>query len=73
MMPPETQLMQPAGDVAPYPGSALDIGGGRWLLMTGDIVTEVVGRRCGLTSQTFRYWELAALRGQGVPLSELIV
>jgi hypothetical protein len=73
MMPPDPQITPPAGDVAPYPGSALNIGGGRWLLMTGDIVTNIVGRRCELTSQTVRYWELAALRGQGVPLSELIV
>jgi len=48
---------------APYPGSCLTLSGGRWLLETGEVVTELTGRKCDLTSRTRKYWEGAAGRG----------
>lgn len=74
MVPPEYEVQPPVGDLVPYPGDVLTLGGGRWLNMRGEIVPNLRhGHECQLTSQTLRYWEAAALRGQGVPLSELIV
>lgn len=37
---------------APYPGSCLTLRGGRWLLETGEAVTEQIGQECGFTSRT---------------------
>lgn len=73
MMPPTNPLPAPTGDVAPGPGSALDLGGGRWLLTTGVVATTLSGQRVrGLTSNTLAYWENAAQRA-GSTLDDLIV
>ncbi len=71
MQPPEA-VNPPPGDVVPYPGSALELGDGKWLTMTGRVVSRHRGRRCTLTAKTLAYWEATSLRGQGRPLSELI-
>ena len=74
MMPPEHEMTPPAGDLVAYPGEALALGGGRWLDTSGQIRLGLRGLfECQLTSQTLRYWEAAALRGQGVPLNDLFV
>lgn len=73
MMPPEFEMPPPAGDVVPWPNEALALGGGRWLTTGGNIVLSLRhSTECQLDSQTLRYWEAAALRGQCVPLSELM-
>lgn len=74
MMPPVSPLPIPTGDVAPYPDEALALGGGRWLTIYGKVTTHLRGQyECELTSQTLRFWETAALKGEGVPLQDLIV
>ncbi|OBJ08638.1 hypothetical protein A5624_19940 [Mycobacterium sp. 1482292.6] len=49
------------------------LGGNRWLSTAGRILTTPVGVPCDLQPNTLKFWEAAALRGQGKPLSELIV
>ena len=73
-MPPTTPLPPPTGDVVPWPGSALILGGGKFLLETGDLVTKRPRghRPCNLTANTLKYWEATADRGQGANLSELM-
>ena len=74
MMPPldGPKPNTPGRRVAPYPNEALNLGGGRWLEQTGEIVTEPSGFSCELSPKTLQYWEETALRGQGVPLNDLI-
>lgn len=74
MLPPEHEIPPPAGDLVAWPNDALPLGSGRWLTTGGNIVLSLRhANECELTSQTLRYWEAVALRGQGVPLSDLIV
>jgi hypothetical protein len=75
MMPPEEdeELTPPTGDVAPYPHEALDLGAGRWLLNTGEVVTKLKGfDGVDLAANTLSFWEAAAIRG-GSTLDDLIV
>ncbi|QFG11518.1 hypothetical protein PBI_MAMINIAINA_3 [Mycobacterium phage Maminiaina] len=73
-MNPPTEPVDPAtGDVAPYPMDVLVLGGNRWLSQSGRILPVEMGDPVELTPQTLWFWEAAALRGQGKPLSELIV
>ena len=74
MWPPIHPHDPPTGDVVPYPGSALKLGDGKWLLETGEIETGNLrrGYEVELTDNTLNYWEETALRGQGKRLSELI-
>lgn len=74
MMPSDPLLPPPVGDVAAYPNDALPLGGGRWLTTSGNIVFDLRhSHPCELKANTLAYWEAAALRGQGVPLEDLIV
>ena len=73
MMPPETPIDPPVGDVTPFPGDVLTLGGGRWLTQDGLVIPKPLGEAVGIEPNTIRYWEAAALRGSGVPLSELLV
>lgn len=75
MQPPEegTVYGAPAGDLSPNPNEILDLGGNRWLMPNGDIRDEENGISVSVHPWTLKFWEDAALSGQGVPLSELIV
>ncbi|QBP30486.1 hypothetical protein SEA_CHARM_3 [Mycobacterium phage Charm] len=73
MMPPDESVEPATGDVVPYPNDLLILGGNRWLAITGRILPTPFGDEVELTPQTLAFWEAAALRGQGKPLSELIV
>lgn len=48
-------------DCVPYPGSELELGGGRWLTETAQIITEPRGCSVLLTPRTRKYWEGRAL------------
>ena len=72
-MPPTDPVEPPVGDVVPRPGSVLILGGNRWLSMRGRILPEPLGYEVGLEPNTLNYWEDAAHRATGQPLSELIV
>jgi hypothetical protein len=43
----------------------------RWLSITGDILSTEFGNPVALKLNTLKFWEAAALRGTGKPLSEL--
>ncbi|QFP95487.1 hypothetical protein SEA_GAUGELDP_3 [Mycobacterium phage GaugeLDP] len=73
MMPPTDPVDPPTGDVVPYPNDLLTLGGNRWLTVTGRILPTPFGDPVDLQPNTLKFWEAAALRGQGKPLSELIV
>lgn len=73
MQPPEEGVEPATGDIVPYPGSALNLGAGKWLLATGEITSKPRGRRVELTEQTHAYWERVSQNKHGKPLSELIV
>ena len=70
-MPPPEPLDPPVGDIAPYPNDILRLGENRWLTITGHIITKPFGDPCELKPNTLKFWEAAALRGIGKPLSEL--
>lgn len=70
-MPPTDPIEPPVGDIAPYPNDILALGSDRWLDTTGRIVTTPFGDPCELKLNTLAFWEAAALRGTGKPLSEL--
>jgi hypothetical protein len=72
MMPPLNPLPAPTGDLSPDPNSILELGGGRWLSDTGVVIYEDRGFVVGLTAQTRKYWEAAAVRA-GHKLDDLIV
>ena len=75
MMPPETGFKPTAspGRVVPYPNQSLRLGADVWLHQTGEVSSTRPISECELTAETLSYWEETALRGQGVPLSDLIV
>jgi hypothetical protein len=73
VMPPLEPLDPPEGDVIPNPGSVLILGDNRWLSMHGRILSEALGYEVGLEANTLNYWEDAAQRATGKPLSDLIV
>ncbi|ABE67325.1 hypothetical protein PBI_CHE12_3 [Mycobacterium phage Che12] len=72
-MPPTDPVDPPEGDVVPYPNDILKLGGNRWLSQEGRIIPVPFGDEVDLEPNTLAYWESAALRGTGKPLSELIV
>jgi hypothetical protein len=72
-MPPLQPHDSPEGDIAPYPGEILILGGNRWLSTAGRILPEELGYPVDLQANTLAFWEAAALRGTGKSLSELIV
>jgi hypothetical protein len=73
MMPPTDPVEPPVGDIAPYPDQILTLGGNRWLSLDGRVLPSPRGVPCDLQPNTLAFWEAAALRGSGKPLSELIV
>jgi hypothetical protein len=73
MLPPDEKLPAPAGDIVPYPGSALSLGAGKWLLRTGVITEDPLGEKVELTPQTLAYWERVAQQKHGKTLGELII
>lgn len=70
-MPPTDPIDPPVGDIAPYPNDILRLGQMRWLDTTGHIITKPFGDPCELKPNTLAFWEAAALRGTGTPLSDL--
>jgi hypothetical protein len=73
MMPPTDPVDPPEGDVVPYPNDILILGGNRWLSIAGRVLPSEFGDPVELQPNTVKFWEAAALRGTGKPLSELIV
>ncbi|QGJ88758.1 hypothetical protein SEA_YECEY3_3 [Mycobacterium phage Yecey3] len=73
MQEPDESVEPATGDVSPYPNDLLILGGNRWLTVTGRILPTPFGDEVELQPNTLKFWEAAALRGQGKPLSELIV
>ncbi|QXO13281.1 hypothetical protein SEA_TROOPER_4 [Mycobacterium phage Trooper] len=73
MMPPTDPIDPPEGDVVPYPMDILILGGNRWLSQSGRVLPVELGEPVELQPNTVKFWEAAALRGTGKPLSELIV
>ncbi|AGR46420.1 hypothetical protein SEA_SUPERCHUNK_3 [Mycobacterium phage Superchunk] len=73
MIPPTDPVDPPEGDIVPYPNDILTLGGNRWLSIAGRILPEPFGDPVELQPNTLKFWEAAALRGTGKPLSELIV
>ncbi|AEJ93303.1 hypothetical protein FGG36_gp03 [Mycobacterium phage Jeffabunny] len=73
MQPPIEPVDPPTGDVSPYPNDLLILGGNRWLTITGRILHTPFGDQVELKPNTVKFWEAAAMRGQGKTLSELIV
>lgn len=73
MMPPKDPIAPAEGDVAPNPMEILALGGDRWLAPTGRVLTFLDGTPVDITPGTRKFWEDAALRGSGVPLSELLL
>lgn len=71
-MPPTNPMKPPTGDISPNPNDILILGGGRWLTMAGQIITTEFGDPVGIQLNTLAFWEAAALRGVGNPLSELL-
>jgi hypothetical protein len=51
----------------------LVLGGNRWLSREGRVLPKPLGTPVELQANTLAFWEAAALRGTGKPLSELIV
>ena len=73
MLPPPEGTVPGTGPCAPFPGAMLILGGGRWLLMNGRVVTyRELGYPVELNPRTYDYWEDAAIRS-GSTLVELIV
>jgi hypothetical protein len=70
-MPPTDPVDPPKGDIMPNPNDILILGGNRWLSIAGQILSTEFGDPVGLTLNTLAFWEAAALRGTGKPLSEL--
>ncbi len=71
-MPPTDPIEPPEGDVCPYPMDILALGGNRWLDPSGRLIITPFGNPVDLRPNTLKFWEAAALRGTGKPLSELI-
>lgn len=71
MMPPTDPVDPPEGDIVPYPGEILSLGGNRWLTPTGEIIGEPFGVPCELQDNTRRYWEGRAAKA-GYTLEELL-
>ena len=75
MMPPEPgeELTPPTGDIAPDPDQALDLGAGNFLLNTGAVVQSLRGEYAiDLEPNMRKFWEAAAMHGQGKTLDELM-
>lgn len=72
MMPPPERLDPPFGDTTPYPNDVLVLGDNRRLSITGEILSTDIGDPVGLRLSTLEFWEAAALRGTGRPLSDLL-
>ncbi|PJE18388.1 MAG: hypothetical protein CK429_04190 [Mycobacterium sp.] len=70
-MPPLEPLDPPKGDIAPYPGEILTLGGNRWLTNTGRIITTESGVPVGVQDNTRRYWEGRAAKA-GYTLADLL-
>ncbi|QFG08586.1 hypothetical protein PBI_VANISOA_3 [Mycobacterium phage Vanisoa] len=73
MNPPSEPVEPATGDVAPGPMDILILGGNRWLAQSGRVLPTDLGVPVELQPNTLWFWEAAALRGSGKPLSELIV
>ena len=74
MQPPEegTEYLY-EGDLAPNPMEVIYLGDNRWLMPSGKIRDEETGITVPVEPWTLKFWERAAMRGQGVPLQDLIV
>ena len=74
MMPPKNPRPAPTGDIAPYPSQALNLGGGRYMYINGDIVTKLRGAHpVELQPNTLKFWEEKAQQVHGKSLNDLIV
>lgn len=71
-MPPTDPDDPPTGDIAPYPNDILTLGEDRWWTTAGRILPTPFGDPCELKLNTLAFWETAALRGSGKPLSDLL-
>lgn len=72
VMPPLEPLEPPRGDIAPYPNSVLDLGDGRYLAMSGDVVTSSgYCEPVQVQPNTRWYWEGRAAKA-GYTLDELL-
>ncbi|QDK03441.1 hypothetical protein SEA_PAINTERBOY_3 [Mycobacterium phage PainterBoy] len=72
-MPPTDPVDPPEGDVIPYPMDVLRLGANRWLSQEGRVLPVPLGDEVDIKPNTLKFWEAAAMRGSGVPLSDLIV
>jgi hypothetical protein len=70
-MPPTDPVEPSEGDIAPYPGEILILGGSRWLSTTGDILTVPFGTPILVQDNTRRYWEGRAAKA-GYTLDDLL-
>jgi hypothetical protein len=70
-MPPPEPLDPPVGHIAPYPPEILRLGENRWLTTTGEVINMEFGDPVDLKPNTLAFWEAAAVRGPGKPLSDL--
>lgn len=70
-MPPLERIDPLEGHIVPCPNDILILGDNRWLSATGQILSSEFGNPVGLKLNTLKFWEAAALRGTGQPLSEL--
>jgi len=61
------------GDLSPNPNEIIYLGANRWLMPSGQIRDEENGLTVSVEPWTLKFWEDAALRGQGVTLQDLIV
>jgi hypothetical protein len=70
-MPLPEAVEPPVGNIAPYPNDILRFGTNRWLLITGEVINTEFGDPVALKPNTLAFWDAAALRGTGKPLSDL--
>ncbi|MBU8833323.1 hypothetical protein [Mycolicibacterium goodii] len=70
-MPPTEPTEPPTGGVAPNPNDILVLGENRWLTVQGQVISDQFGDPVRLRPATLDFWESAALRGTGKPLSDL--
>ena len=70
-MPQLEPLEPPKGDISPYPMSVLELGDGRYLAMSGDVLDYPFGVEVQVQPNTRRFWEKSAARG-GHTLDQLL-